>query len=138
MPVQTTPQSCMAAFVGALIARDIAAALALLTDDVVFFYSNGTVLRGKENFAATMTTNWKLVSDYKYTTLDPAWLAQSDIAAAVIYGFSWTGVAGGNVVGGSGRGTRIFRREAPSWRRRRSGWRIAHEHLSQGGRTPNA
>ena len=122
----------MTAFTQALIARDIAAALALVTDDVVFFYSNGTVLRGKEAFAATMTANWKLVSEYQYTTVDLAWTAQSDTAAAVIYSFSWSGMANGNAVSGSGRGTRVLRREPVRWLRRRPGWRIAHEHLSNG------
>ena len=132
MMIQTTPQACMAAFIASLIGRDIAAARALLTDDVVFFYSNGTVLRGKDAFAAAMTANWKLVDNYKYTTVDSTWLAQSDSAAAVIYSFSWSGVAGGNPVSGGGRGTRIFRREPARWLRRGSGWRIAHEHLSNG------
>lgn len=122
----------MKAFVAAMIARDMPAALALLTDDVVFFYSNGTTLRGKDAFATTMTANWKLVGDYKYTTEAANWLAQSDTGAAVIYGFSWSGIAGGNAVSGSGRGTRIFRREPARWLRRSLGWRIAHEHLSQG------
>jgi ketosteroid isomerase-like protein len=122
----SSPQACMTAFVDSLIRRDIDAALGLLTDDVVFFYSNGTALWGKQAFAATMTANWKLVSDYKYSTIDSLWLAETDAAAAVIYTFSWSGMAGGNSVSGGGRGTRIFRKE-------RAEWRIAHEHLSTGG-----
>jgi ketosteroid isomerase-like protein len=121
----TSPQGCMAAFIAALVRRDIGPALALLTDDVVFFYSNGTALWGKEAFAAAITANWKLVDRYNYTTLDTLWLTQSDKAAAVIYTFSWSGIAAGKDVSGSGRGTRIFRREP-------AGWRIAHEHLSAG------
>jgi ketosteroid isomerase-like protein len=115
----------MTAFTEALIRRDLDAALGLLADDVVFFYSNGTALWGKDAFAAVMTANWKLVSDYKYTTVDSKWLAETDAAAAVVYAFSWSGVAGGNAVSGGGRGTRVFRKE-------RTGWRIAHEHLSAG------
>jgi len=121
----SSPKACMAAFIDALLRRDIDAALALLTDDVVFFYSNGTALWGKEAFATTMTANWKLVSDYKYATLDSLWIEEADTAAVVIYNFSWTGVAGGNNVGATGRGTRVFRNE-------RGGWRLAHEHLTAG------
>ena len=91
-----SPHACMAAFVAALIRKDIGPALALLAEDVVFFYSNGSALWGKEAFAA-----------------------------AVIYTFSWSGVADGKEIAGGGRGTRIFRREP-------AGWRIAHEHLSAG------
>jgi len=52
-----SPQSCMTDFTAALVGRDIGSALALLTDDVVFFYSNGTTIRGKDAFAAAMTAN---------------------------------------------------------------------------------
>jgi ketosteroid isomerase-like protein len=120
-----SPQACMTAFVAAMVARDMEAALALLTDDVALFYSNGGALWGKDAFVAAMTASWKLVSDYKYTTVESIWVAQSDSAASVIYTFAWSGLAGGNEVKGGGRGTRVFRR-APD------GWRIAHEHLSAG------
>ncbi len=120
-----SPQACMAAFIAALLGRDIAAASALLTDDVVFYYSNGIMILGKDAFAATMTANWKRIERYAYTTYDPLWLAQSDAAAAVIYGFSWSGLADGKEVGSNGRATRVFRRET-------AGWRLAHEHLSTG------
>jgi ketosteroid isomerase-like protein len=103
----------------------MASALALLTDDVVFFYSNGSAVVGKDAFAALMTANWKVVSDYEYSTVDALWIAESDAAAYVIYGFAWSGVAGGAKVGGSGRGTRVLSKDG-------AGWRIAHEHLSAG------
>jgi ketosteroid isomerase-like protein len=125
-----SPQECMAAFVAALIRRDIGAALDLLTDDVALFYSNGSSLWGKEAFATAITASSKLVDHYNYTTNEVVWLAQSDSAAAVIYIFSWSGVAGGKDVGGGGRGTRVFRRDA-------RGWRIAHEHLSAGDWRPS-
>jgi ketosteroid isomerase-like protein len=119
-----SPQVCTAAFTAALVRRDMAAALALLTNDVVFFYSNGSAI-GKDVFAALMTANWKVVSDYEYSTLDSIWVTQSDSAACVIYGFAWLGMAGGAKVGGSGRGTRVLSNDG-------AGWRIAHEHLSAG------
>jgi ketosteroid isomerase-like protein len=120
----------MTDFTAALIGRDINSALALLTDDVIFFYSNGTVIRGKDAFAATMTSNWKLIEHYEYSTLESIWVAQSDAAAAVIYDFAWSGTVRDQNVSGSGRGTRVFRRAAES------GWLIAHEHLSTGQRAP--
>src|SRR6201999_4318014 len=106
-----SPQECVTAFTAALVARDMDAALALLTDDVALFYSNGSALWGKDAFVATMTASWKMVSDYKYTTIDAVWLAQSDSVASVVYTFAWSGVAGGNEVKGGGRGTRVFRRD---------------------------
>jgi len=121
-----SPQACVADFTAALIRREIKAALALLTDDVVFFYSNGTAVRGKDAFAQVMTSSWKPVEDYSYSTLDQAWIEQSDAAAAVIYHFAWSGRARGAEVGGGGRGTRVLRKDPTA------GWLIAHEHLSTG------
>jgi ketosteroid isomerase-like protein len=66
-----------------------------------------------------------VVEDYKYSTLDSIWVAESGAAAAVIYAFEWSGMARGEMVSGGGRGTRVFR-ETPS------GWLIVHEHLSAG------
>ena len=121
-----SPQACAADFTAALIRRDIDSALALLTDDVVFFYSNGSAILGKDAFAALMTASWQMVENYKYATLDSTWITQSDAAAAVIYSFEWSGAARGAEVKGAGQGTRVFSK-APG-----SGWLIVHEHLSAG------
>ena len=121
-----TPHACNTGFTAALIARDIDSALAHLTEDVVFFYSNGSVIRGRDAFAALMTASWKIVENYRYATLDSTWISETDAAATIIYSFEWSGTAGGNAVSGAGRGTRVLSR-AP-----RADWLIAHEHLSNG------
>jgi ketosteroid isomerase-like protein len=121
-----SPQTCTADFTGALIRRDISSAIALITDDVVFFYSNGTAIVGKDAFAAQMTASWKVVEQYRYAAGRETWLAQSDDAAAVIYSFAWSGVARGAEVSGGGRATRLLRKDPGA------GWRVAHEHLSEG------
>jgi uncharacterized protein (TIGR02246 family) len=120
-----SPAECLAAFEAALAKADLDAAMALLTDDVVFFYSNGSAHFGRDAIRAAIQANFDSVQDDDYATRDHLWLAQSDAAAVCIYSFAWTGTMDGKPVGGRGRGTTVFRREA-------SGWRIAHEHLSQG------
>jgi ketosteroid isomerase-like protein len=109
-----------------LISRDIDSALAHLMDEVVFFYSNGSAIRGKDAFAALMTASWKIIENYKYTSLDSTWISETDAAAVVIYSFDWSGAAGGAAVSGAGRGTRVLARK-PGGR-----WLISHEHLSHG------
>jgi ketosteroid isomerase-like protein len=52
-----SPQDCNAAFTDALLRCDMAAALDLLSDDVVFFNSNGSAIVGKEAFSELMTTS---------------------------------------------------------------------------------
>ena len=120
-----TPEACLADFVAALNRKDMVAAMALLTDDVAFFYSNGAALWGKDAIAEAIAVNWTLIDRDNYATHDPVWLARGDDAAAVIYSFTWSGLVDGKEIGGRGRGTTILRREP-------AGWRIAHEHLSQG------
>jgi len=121
----SSPQACVADFTAALIRRDMDAALDLLTDEALFFYSNGSTIAGKATFAGVMSANWKLVEDYQYTTRDTAWIAETADAAAVVYSFAWSGKVRGEPISGGGRGTRVLRRAA-------DGWRIAHEHLSIG------
>ena len=124
MPANS-PQACTSDFTAALIGQDIQTALTLLTEDVIFFYSNGSAIVGKDAFSLLMTTSWKMVEDYQYATANPVWVAHSDITAAVIYSFAWTGKVKDQTVGGGGRATRVLRNDG-------SGWRIAHEHLSTG------
>lgn len=50
----------------------------------------------------------------------------TDNAAAVIYSFKWSGVARGQDVGGTGRGTRVFARQPDG------NWLTTHEHISNG------
>lgn len=125
MPANT-PEACVEDFTAALIARDMPSALALLTDDVVFFYSNGSTITGKAAFNALMTASWAMVEDYKYASANTTWIAESDTCAAVVYSFAWSGQARGNAVNGAGRATRVLRNDDGA------GWLIAHEHLSSG------
>jgi ketosteroid isomerase-like protein len=125
----TSPQACTADFTAALVGRDMETALSLLTDDVVFFYSNGSCLVGKDAFSRLMKANWNVLEDYVYSHAGEVWVAQSDTAATVIYSFSWTGRAKGQAVSGAGRATRVLKYDG-------TGWLIAHEHLSTGDWKP--
>lgn len=104
---------------------DLDAAMAMLSDDVVFFYSNGSVHAGKSAVRAAIQANFDSIKDDTYATHDHVWLAQSESAAACTYRFAWTGTMDGKPVEGRGRGTTVLRRDP-------QGWRIVHEHLSQG------
>ena len=122
----TSPQACAAEFTAALLRRDIDAALALLADEIVFFFSNGTTIAGKDAFARVMTGAWSVIENYTYEGGGSDWLTQTDGAAAVIYSFAWSGVARGQDMGGAGRGTRVFARQTDGR------WLMTHEHISNG------
>lgn len=122
----TSPQACAADFTAALLARDIDAALALLADNVVFFFSNGATVVGKDAFAAWMTASWGMIENYRYESGDLDWLTQTETAAAVIYRFAFSATARGQDVSGAGRGTRVFARQP------NGAWLMTHEHISNG------
>ena len=130
MGASATPRDCLAAFEGALQRADLGAALAVLSDDVVFFYSNGSAHWGKEAIRAAIQANWDSLSVDNYATRDHIWV-EGEGAAACLYSFSWTAQMDGKEVGGRGRGTTVFRRDA-------AGWRIVSEHLSNGRWKPKA
>lgn len=77
MPARSA-RACHAELTQALIRRDMDATLELLADNVLFFYSNGSAIRGRDAFASRMTKNWKLIEDYAYASADEIWLAQSE------------------------------------------------------------
>jgi ketosteroid isomerase-like protein len=120
-----TAAACLAAFEAALARADLDGAMALLSDDVLFFYSNGSAHFGKVAVRAAVKSNFDSIKDDTYAAHDHVWLALSDTAAACTFRFAWTGTLDGKPVEGRGRGTTVLRREA-------GGWRIVHEHLSQG------
>ncbi len=128
MPANS-PQACTEDFTTALIARDMETALTFLSDDVIFFYSNGSAIVGKDAFSALMLASWKIVEDYAYATAGHVWVAQSESVASVVYSFNWTGKANGQALGGAGRATRVLRNDG-------AGWLITHEHLSAGDWKP--
>ena len=121
-----SPQACATQFTDALVRRDIKAALARLTDEVVFFYSNGATIVGKDAFSALMTTSWKVVENDEYQSAESTWVAQTDDAAAVVYSFAWSGTARGTEIGANGRVAQAFSRQPDG------SCRVTHEHLSNG------
>jgi ketosteroid isomerase-like protein len=128
MPANS-PQACTEDFTAALVSRDMKTALTLLSDDVIFFYSNGSAIVGKDAFSTLMLASWKVLEDYAYSTAGHVWVAQSESVASVVYSFNWTGKANGQAVGGAGRATRVLKNDG-------TGWRITHEHLSAGDWKP--
>ena len=128
---QATAGECLTAFEAALAKADLDGAIALLSDDAVFFYSNEAAHFGKDAIRSAIKANFDSIRDDNYATHDHIWLAQSESAAACIYSFAWTGTMDGKQVGGRGRGTTVLRRESV-------GWRIVHEHLSRGRWKPKA
>src|SRR5258708_23214400 len=84
-----TAADCLAAFEAALSRADLDAAMALLSDDVVFFYSNGSAHFGKSAVRAAIKANFDSIKDDTYTTHAHICVPQSDLAAACTYPFDW-------------------------------------------------
>ncbi len=80
-----TPQECASQFTAALLRRDIDAALALLAEEVVLFFSNETTIVGKASFATMMQAGWAVIENYKYKSAASDWITQTEASAALIY-----------------------------------------------------
>jgi ketosteroid isomerase-like protein len=120
-----TPAETKREMVRRMRAKDVDAAMELITDDAVYFWSNGSAMFGKAAIAEAMKSNFAGIDDDTYDVHDVTWLAESDEVAACVFRFEWTGRMDGETVGGRGRGASVLKRVGGEWR-------IVHENLSQG------
>jgi uncharacterized protein (TIGR02246 family) len=110
-------------------AKDLPGTMALIADDAVYFWSNGSAMFGKPAIEAAMQANFAGIADDTYAVADVAWLAETDEVAACVFSFQWTGKADGREVSGRGRGASVLKRVDGEWR-------VVHENLSQGAWRP--
>ena len=107
-------------------AKDLEGTMALIADEAVYFWSNGSAMFGKAEIAEGMKANFAGIQDDTYHVRDVVWIAEGDDIAACVFRFEWTGKVNGQPVSGRGRGATVLKRIDGKWR-------IAHENLSQGG-----
>ncbi|MEM1027150.1 MAG: DUF4440 domain-containing protein [Planctomycetota bacterium] len=120
-----SPEACLEAYETASREHDLERVLALVDPEAVYWFSNGTCHVGKDAVAAAIRANFEAIEAEDYRLVDPVWIAKSEDTAVCTYRFEWAGVIQGQSMSGAGRGTCV-------WARRDTGWRITHEHLSQG------
>jgi len=124
-----TPEETKQEMARRMNAKDLAGTMALIADDAVYFWSNGSAMFGKPAIEAAMRANFEGIADDTYAVADVTWLADTDQVAACVFRFEWTGKVGGKAVSGRGRGASVLKRVDGEWR-------IAHENLSQGAWKP--
>lgn len=115
----------MLAYERAANSHDLAATLSLIDDEAVYLFSDESVHVGKKAVEKAIRRNFDLIHDEAYAISNLAWLVNSEEIAACVYDYSWSGMIGGELASGSGRGTTILRHA-------RDGWKVVHEHLSRG------
>jgi ketosteroid isomerase-like protein len=120
-----TPIDCLREYEGATRAHDLARTLALIGDDAVYWFSDGTTHVGKLAIERALRTNFELIEGEEYRISEVVWLAQSADIAACTYWYDWSGRIRGTPASGSGRGTCLLVR-------RGNAWVVVHEHLSKG------
>jgi ketosteroid isomerase-like protein len=124
--VTETPDAFLRRYAANTDAHRLAATLALIADDAVYLFSDGTAHIGKAAIAEVLRHNFATIADETYRIHDIRWLLGTDDATACVYVFEWTGMVDGKPASGSGRGTSVLRRDG-------EGWLVVHEHLSRGG-----
>jgi ketosteroid isomerase-like protein len=107
-------------------AHRLEATLAMIADDAVYLFSDGTSHVGKAVIADVLAKNFAAITDETYRIGDLRWLLRTSDAATCVYVFDWSGVIDGKPAAGGGRGTSVLRRDGESWL-------VVHEHLSKGG-----
>jgi uncharacterized protein (TIGR02246 family) len=120
-----TPAETKREMVRRMRAKHLDGVMALIADDAVYFWSNGSAMFGKAEIAEAMQTNFATILDDTYDVHDLTWIAEDDDIAACVFRFEWTGKINGQPVSGQGRGVTVLKRIDGEWR-------VAHENLSQG------
>jgi ketosteroid isomerase-like protein len=125
MIMKQSPDEFMAAYERATGAHDLKGTLALIADDALYWFSDESTHAGKAAIKQVLERNFKLIHDETFSLANLTWLVRSAEAAVCLYDFSWSGIVGGKLASGSGRGTTVLRRAG-------EGWEVIHEHLSKG------
>lgn len=106
-------------------AHDLDAILALIGENAVYFFSNGTAYLGKDEIAKAIAANFAAVSNEQFELRDVSCLLNTGEVAVLLYEFHWSGDVNGRLVSSGGRGTTVLEKADGSWM-------VMHEHLSQG------
>jgi ketosteroid isomerase-like protein len=69
-------------------AHRLDATLAMIADDAVYLFSDGTAHVGKAAIAAVLRHNFGTIADETYGIRDVRWLLRTDDAAACVYVFA--------------------------------------------------
>lgn len=94
----------------------------LLTDDAVFWFTNGTY-KGKAAIRQAFEETWASITDEKYSLSNVEWLGVAENLAVSVYDFTSDGMVDDTQQVYKGRGTSVFCK-------RDGQWLICHEHLS--------
>jgi ketosteroid isomerase-like protein len=106
-------------------AKDLPGTMALIANDAVYFWSNGTAMFGKAQIEQGMKAGFEGIQNDVYEVHDLTWLVDEPEVAVAVYRFQWVGEVGGKPASGKGRGASVIKRIDGEWR-------TVHEHLSQG------
>ncbi|KAH8590555.1 hypothetical protein B0O99DRAFT_305002 [Bisporella sp. PMI_857] len=114
--------SFMEAYERASNSHDISKVMPFIAEDATYWFSDGSY-RGPTEIRAAIEKTFAKIVDEVYKVQDLEWPVVTAEVATCRYRFVWTGIVGGELRSGQGRGTNIIVR-------REMGWMMLHEHLS--------
>src|SRR5262252_2126253 len=106
----------LSAYVAAANRHDLEAVLALIDDNAVYFFSDGSSHAGKAAIRNAIQRNFESIRNEIYRLENLRWLVETDEVAVYVYEFHWTGEIEGKPVEGSGRGTSVLQKKSGEWR----------------------
>ena len=119
-----SPEEFMRIYENAANSGDFDAVAPLVSEDAVFWFSNGSYT-GVRNIKLAFEKTWSTIRDEEYSIRDLKWLHKGVDCAVCIYGFVSKGTIDGKVSEFAGRGTNVLKKINDSWK-------LIHEHLSLG------
>jgi ketosteroid isomerase-like protein len=94
----------------------------LIAVNAVYWFSDGS-FSGIEEIRQAFESTWQKIKNETYSINDMLWVVVEENTAVCIYRFEWSGMVGGQVRSGSGRGTNVLIKQNDEWK-------MLHEHLS--------
>ncbi|MGM0834776.1 MAG: YybH family protein [Bacillota bacterium] len=118
----TSPQEALKMYEEATNTHEFENVRRLLREDAIYYFSDETV-QGHKHLKEFFEKTWDYIHDEVYKIYDVQWITIGETNAACIYKFQWSGLIGGVLKEGKGRGTNVFEKDD-------EGWKVVHEHLS--------
>jgi ketosteroid isomerase-like protein len=117
-----SPEEFMRAYEKAANSRNFDKVAPLLSDEAIFWFSNGSYT-GIESIKLAFEKTWCRIRDEEYSIMHLKWLINGVDCAVCVYEFVSKGTVDGKASEFGGRGTNVLKKTDNEWT-------IIHEHLS--------
>jgi ketosteroid isomerase-like protein len=102
--------------------HDVERVAPMITPDATYWFTDGSY-SGLAQITTAISETFRAIQNETYQISELEWIYVTTEHAACRYRFAWTGLVGGQLRSGEGRGTNVLTKHEGFWK-------IHHEHLS--------